>query len=119
MRGNDIATFILGRQANNKRREHGWLFLRIFMRPEVCALLIQQQLVQVGSNRDISITTKLFGDGVQQSSDNRRPGRVQEAELIWIKLPRLSHIFIDDRLAAFAEGSFVANFDYLFGFILD
>lgn len=66
------------------------------------AFLIQQQLVQVGSNRDIWITTKLFGDSVQHPGDNGRPGRAQKLEVIWIEFPCLAHIIVDDRVAALA-----------------
>jgi hypothetical protein len=107
-----IATLMLCRQTDRQSGEHPRRLFRIFVWFEVSAFLVQQHLVQFGTNpslRDWRDTQSIAALGQQILRHPSLPPRIRTDDISSIDLPRLPDVLVDDGFDAFAKGRAMAG----------
>jgi hypothetical protein len=107
-----VATLMFCGQTDCQSGKHPWRLFRIFVRLEVGAFLVQQHLVQLGTNhwfrhcRNAQCIAALGQDFLRHPV---LPPGVETDDISSVDLPGLPDTLVDDGFSAFAKGRLVAG----------
>jgi len=109
----ELTTRVQRRQRNDQRGEHPCRLLGVAMGHEEAALVVDQQLVQLGDHTGAG--TQPSGRALDDAVQHRGPVLARDADTISTNLPSAAHHRVDQRFATAAVGRTLGHRDKLRG----